>query len=93
MNQPSPDIIALKILQYMDEHPDAQDTLDGIIEWWLLRVDIKYQKDLIGEVLRDLMAKDLIFERKQLGSVTYKLNSAKRDKISDLLNLIKREPG
>jgi hypothetical protein len=27
--------IAREILGYLDSHPEAKDTLDGIVQWWL----------------------------------------------------------
>jgi len=33
--------ISLKILAYLLNNPNAQDTLEGISEWWLLDQDIK----------------------------------------------------
>jgi len=31
-----------EILAYLADHPDAQDTLAGIFEWWLLERKITY---------------------------------------------------
>jgi len=60
---PSKAQIAHEILAYLAEHPDAQDTLDGIVQWWLLERKIEYQRDLVIEALAQLTAKGFIEER------------------------------
>ena len=29
--------VAEEILDYLREHPEAADTLDGVLQWWLIR--------------------------------------------------------
>lgn len=67
--------IALDIMAYLGEHPDAQDTLEGIVEWWLLERKIIYQIEIVQEVLADLVKKQLILETKSgMSGVLYRLN-------------------
>jgi hypothetical protein len=67
--------IALEIMAYLGEHPEAQDTLEGIVEWWLLERKIIHQIDKVQEVLADLVKKQLIIETKSGASgVLYRLN-------------------
>jgi hypothetical protein len=37
--QPEPDAAAVadEILAYLRAHPEAADTLDGVVQWWLIR--------------------------------------------------------
>ena len=35
--------IGNEILACLIDHPNARDTLDGIVEWWLLEQQIKFQ--------------------------------------------------
>jgi hypothetical protein len=58
------DEIARDILAYLAEHPDAQDTLDGIVQWWLLDRKIKYQKALVKEAIAELVQKGFVLECK-----------------------------
>ncbi len=86
------EIIAFKVLEYLNESPDAQDTSEGITTWWLPQVDIQYQSSEINHILNQLTAKNLLLENFQSGSLTYKINPNKRDEISALLSLLKRGP-
>jgi hypothetical protein len=40
--------ISLKILRYLDQNPNAADTLDGILEWWLPKQSL-YEQEKIGQ--------------------------------------------
>ena len=75
-----------EILQYLIEHPNAQDTLQGIVTWWLLERAIKHQTALVKEVLDKLVADGLIIAQHGSDSQThYKINRRRRKKIISLL--------
>ena len=77
--------IGNEILAYLIEHPEAQDTLDGIVEWWLLERQIKFQTARVKEALSELVAKRLILEKKGSNSRThYRINQAKYKEIQKL---------
>ena len=49
-----------ELLNYWLQHPDAQGTVEAIVEWWLLEHRIQ---QAIGEVrgtLAELVARDLV---------------------------------
>jgi hypothetical protein len=78
--------IARELLSYLREHPDAQDTLDGILEGWLLDRRHNYKPTMVHEVVKDLVLEGAILESKIPGSPTvYGLNLAKRDRMSAFL--------
>ena len=75
-----------EILQYLIDHPNAQDTLKGIVSWWLLERTIKHQSALVKEVLDQLVADGLILAQHGSDSQThYKINRRQRKKIISLL--------
>ena len=79
--------IGCQILNYLVEHPEAQDTLEGIVEWWLLERAIKSQTARVKEALSELVAKKLILEKKGPDSqIHYRINQARYKKIQELLN-------
>ena len=70
--------IGNEILAYLVDHPKAQDTLEGIVEWWLLERQIKFQIAMIKEALLDLAARGLILETKGSNSqIHYRVNQSK----------------
>ena len=81
--------IARDILAYLAEHPDAQDTLDGIVEWWLLEQNIKTQMATVKETLADLVAKKLVLEHQGKDSRThYRINRRQMKEIRQFLKKI-----
>ena len=49
-------------MSYLTEHPEARDTLDGIVQWWLLENRIIHQTAVVKEALADLISQGLIRE-------------------------------
>ncbi len=79
VHRPEKEEIVREILSYLSEHPDAQDTLEGIIQWWLLERKIKYQKGLVQEALAELVAKGSVDKHKGMDSRSYyQINRGKR---------------
>jgi hypothetical protein len=52
------------ILDYLSENPDAGDTFEGIVEWWLLTQSIKFEMRTVSEAVATLVADGLIVEQK-----------------------------
>lgn len=78
--------IAHNVLTYLAEHPDSQDTLEGIVEWWLLEQEIKHQTVLVREVLAELVARGLVLERKGTDArVRYHVNQERLLEIRGLI--------
>ena len=78
--------MAHQILAYLHANPDAQDTLEGIIEWWLLDQNIKRQSERVKQALAQLTARGLIVARMGTDSrVHYGIDRSKRDEIESLL--------
>jgi hypothetical protein len=74
--------LAEEILQYLIDHPNAQDTLKGIVSWWLLERTIKHQTALVKEVLDKLVADGLVIAQQGSDSRTlYKINRRRRKTI------------
>lgn len=84
---PSKAQIAHEILAYLAEHPDSQDTLDGIVHWWLLERKIKYHRDLVEEALAQLTAEGFIEER--LGANKRRLYVLSRQRINEIIAFLK----
>lgn len=52
--------VALKILRYLNDNPNASDTIDGILEWWLLKQSICDEQNVVERALEVLVEQDLI---------------------------------
>jgi hypothetical protein len=54
--------LAEAILEYLAEHPQASDTLEGIAEWWIMRQQIRVEAARVAKVLRRLTESGLVEE-------------------------------
>src|SRR6266571_4271251 len=83
--------LAHQILAYLAEHPLAQDTLEGIMEWWLLDRDVVQQTSEVTSALEELVAKRLILETRAKDSrAHYRLNPNTLGEVLEILNGAKR---
>jgi hypothetical protein len=55
------------VLGYLDEHPTAMDTLDGIAEWWIRRQQIEIEVRRVSSVLQSLVQQGVLEEAQQSG--------------------------
>ena len=77
--------IGNEILAYLVDHPKAQDTLEGIANWWLLERTIKFQEAQVKKALSDLVARGLILEKKGSNSQRYyRINKHKYKEIQEI---------
>jgi hypothetical protein len=63
--------IARSVLEYLSEHPDAQDTLEGIVEWWLVERRVVEQWVSVREVLDELVRAQLLVSWDDSGARTF----------------------
>jgi len=86
MNEVSRSPIARAILQYLLSHPEAQDTLAGIVEWWLPEQKIKTQTATVKKILSQLVQDQFLIEKKGTDSqLHYRINSERMSQIEALL--------
>ena len=63
--------IARAVLRYLQEHPDAKDTLQGIAQWWILRECAERKLSEVEEGVSVLLTKGLIVEMRREGLPSY----------------------
>ena len=70
--------LADEVLAYLVQHPQARDTVEGIVEWWLLEQRIRSAVAEVEAALNDLVTKEFVVAREcQDGRTYYGLNRAK----------------
>lgn len=56
--------VAGEVLEYLEQHPDAQDTLEGVCDWWLLERRIRRTVREVEAALGELVAKGFVAARR-----------------------------
>jgi hypothetical protein len=71
--------IERSVLAYLHSHPQAADTLRGIVNWWLPLQRYENSRQRIEKVLAALVAEGLLHrDRLPDGEVLYALNEHRR---------------
>ncbi len=69
---------ATEIMEYLARHPDAQDTLDGIVQWWGLEQRRRESTPQITETIAQLVELGCLAPRKARdGTILYGLRPEK----------------
>ena len=76
MHEASVSETARAILDYLRKNPDARDTLDGIVQWWLPEQKLRPRIATIKEALDQLIASGSITEHKgKDAQISYRITS------------------
>jgi len=79
------------ILAYLTQNPSAEDTVEGIVEWWLLDQRIRNESETAKEALSDLVGKGLVLERTGRDARSrYRVNAERLKEIKKLLGPAER---
>jgi Fe2+ or Zn2+ uptake regulation protein len=85
--------IASDILAYLVEHTQAQDTLEGIVQWWLMEQRIKQAISDVKSTLDELVREGLVLEHESAdGQARYSINLEKIAQIRARLKQGKKRP-
>jgi hypothetical protein len=75
-----------EILAYLSANPAAQDTVEGVAQWWLLEQEIKNQTAEVKAALDDLVSRGLVLARKGKDNrLHYRVNRRKLREISRII--------
>jgi hypothetical protein len=83
--------VARDILSHLLAHPDAHDTYEGIVEWWLLEMQIQRAESRVGEALEWLVERSFVLQCRGTDSrIRYRLN---RDRLPQIRALLEAGEG
>jgi Fe2+ or Zn2+ uptake regulation protein len=74
--------LARHILRYLREHPEAQDTIEGITVWWVSERAIKQWLPQVRKALAALVTHGYLEKHTAAGNVFYRLPPSQRSRIA-----------
>jgi len=78
--------IVSAILEYLLKNPHAQDTLEGIYQWWLPQQRISTDRATLTEALDELVRRKLIVQSKRRDSqIHYRIDLRRSEEIATVL--------
>jgi hypothetical protein len=78
--------VSLRILRYLEQNPNAADTLDGILEWWLPKQSIYEQEKIVQQALDGLIEQELIITKRSTDMRKhYRLNTERLREIRQMI--------
>ncbi|HLF86223.1 MAG TPA: hypothetical protein VI584_04005 [Nitrospiria bacterium] len=78
---------AREILSYLVEHPEAKDTAEGIMKWWLSKGSTEREKDEVQDAIDFLVAKGWLAMREIADSKKiYGVERERLEEIKEFLN-------
>ena len=78
--------VSLKILRYLEQHPNAADTLEGIVEWWVPKQSIYEEERVVQQALDQMVKEKLILTTETSDARKhYRLNTDCLDEIRRII--------
>jgi len=79
-----PQSLTHHILEYLLDHPDAKDTVDGVMNWWVGQEGMSPQRQEVEAALQSLVTKGWVLERVPAKSL-FGLNKERLEEIQRFL--------
>jgi hypothetical protein len=70
------DALCDELVSYLQEHPHAMDSLEGIAEWWLPRHHIRIGVERVSRALESLTKRDILERIPKGNRMLYRLRSS-----------------
>jgi hypothetical protein len=67
---PRTEEVAEQVARYLDAHPEASDTVEGIAKWWLSRQRLDDTRELVRAALDLLIARGVVEPHTMADGVT-----------------------
>ena len=78
--------LTYQVLSYLIENPKAEDTLEGVLHWWLLQERIGYEMKRVKQALEELAVRNFVTEvNGPENRIFYRINEAQRNEIEAFL--------
>jgi hypothetical protein len=85
-------MVIREILRYLIDHPDAKDTIQGILQWWLPGGLVIWEEEDVREALELLVAKGWLTQRQTTPSQKiYGMHTEKLEEIKAFLRGLEHE--
>ncbi len=79
MRGKEPSEIVFRILKYLCANPNAQDTLDGISNWWMAELAIRQRRIRVEMAVHELVSRGLLVRfRSPDGQIRFRLEETQR---------------
>ncbi|HOC01012.1 MAG TPA: hypothetical protein PKM43_19955 [Verrucomicrobiota bacterium] len=73
-----------EVFEYLVQHPDAQDTLEGVCDWWLLERRVRRSVAEVEAALGKLVARGFVAARRgKDGNTHYRLNRREEQRLRE----------
>ncbi len=73
------------ILEYLVRHPDAKDTAEGVLNWWIATVPDGCDESTVAAALEGLVSRQWLTRRQGSAGSIYSLNHARLNEIRRFL--------
>jgi hypothetical protein len=76
------DQVIREILEYLSEHPEAKDTVRGVLRWWFPKGGVGWGEEEVQKALDHLVSRGWLTERETTRS--QKIYGMNRDRLEEI---------
>jgi hypothetical protein len=79
--------VSVRILRYLEQNPNAADTLEGIVEWWVPKQALYEEEKVVKKALDEMVERNLVLTNESSDARQhYRLNTDCLEEIRQIIN-------